>query len=158
MHHDVIGGDEPLLGDGGALDALIGFYRAFNAGDLAGLARNWSQGDDPSTDNPIGGIRRGWEAIAQGYRRLFEGPATVRVEFFDVTSQGGPDHHLFVGRERGTCVSPSGTLDLRIRTSRLFVVIEGEWRQRHHHGSIEEPALLGAYQTVIFGQPIVHAP
>lgn len=50
------------------------------------------------------------------------------------------------------------TLDLRIRTSRLFVVIGGEWRHRHHYGLIEEPALLGAYQTVIFGQPIVHAP
>ncbi len=158
MPYDVIEGDEPLLGDGGALDALIGFYRAFNTGGLAGLARNWSQGDDPSMNNPIGGIQRGWEAIAQGYRRLFEGPATVRVEFFDVTSQGGPDHHLFVGRERGTCVSPSGTLDLRIPTSRLIVVIGGERRQRHHLGSIEEPALLGAYQTVIFGQPIVHAP
>jgi hypothetical protein len=155
MPYNVIKGDEPPHGDGGALDALIDFYRAFNSGDLAGLTRNWSQGDDPSMDNPIGGIRRGWEAIAQGYRRLFEGTATVHVEFFDFTSQGGPDHHLFVGRERGTCVFPSGSLDLRIRTSRLFVLIGNEWRQRHHHGSIEEPALLGAYQTLILGQPIV---
>jgi hypothetical protein len=28
------------------------------------------------------------------------------------------------------------------------------WRQLHHHGSIEAPALLAAYQKVIFGAPI----
>ena len=50
----------------GALDALIDFYRAFNSRDLDALAANWADGDAPSMSNPIGGIRRGWPAIAGG--------------------------------------------------------------------------------------------
>jgi hypothetical protein len=46
------------------------------------------------------------------------------------------------------------TLDLRIRTTRWFVKSDGRWRQLHHHGSIEEPALLADYQRAIFGAPL----
>jgi hypothetical protein len=46
------------------------------------------------------------------------------------------------------------TIELRIRTTRWFTRIDGLWRQLHHHGSIEEPALLSAYQEIIFGAPL----
>jgi hypothetical protein len=147
----VITGAESLAGDGSAHDALIDFYRAFNARDIDSLARNWAAADMPSMDNPIGGIRRGWQSIHDGYLKLFDGPARVRVEFFDFTSQGGENCHLFVGRERGVCETPTRRIELRIRTTRWFVRLDGNWRQLHHHGSIEEPALLAAYQRAIFG-------
>jgi len=149
-----ITGDEKRSGDGSALDALIDFYRAFNARDLEGLTANWAAGDAPSMDNPIGGIRRGWTSISEGYGKLFGGPATVRVTFHDFTSQGGSDWHLFVGREKGSCKTPKTTIDLRIRTTRWFTKIGGLWRQLHHHGSIEEPVLLAEYQRAIFGAPL----
>lgn len=152
-----ITGAEPRSGDG-PLDALIAFYHAFNEGDLGALAANWAAGDTPSMDNPIGGIRRGSEEIAQGYGRLFGGPARVYVEFFDFSRQGGQGFHLFVGRERGWCETPTRRIDLRIRTSRLFVCVDDAWRQLHHHGSIEEPTLLAAYQTAILGAPLERAP
>jgi hypothetical protein len=47
-------------------------------------------------------------------------------------------------------VDPSGV----IRTSRWFVKMRGVWRQLHHHGSIEEPALLAEYQRAILGTPL----
>jgi ketosteroid isomerase-like protein len=148
-----ITGSEARTGNG-ALDALIGFYRAFNSRDLDGLAANWAEGDAPSMDNPIGGIRRGWPTIREGYAKLFGGPASIRVTFYDVTSQGGDNWHLFVGREKGTCTTPQATIDLRIRTTRWFTKSNGVWRQLHHHGSIEEPALLAEYQRAIFGAPL----
>ena len=153
IENHAITGAEALTGDA-AHDALIAFYRAFNGRDLASLAVNWAEGDIPSMDNPIGGIRRGWASIAEGYARLFDGPARVHVEFFDYSSQGGADHRLFVGREGGWCETIAGRIDLRIRTSRLFVRDDRAWRQHHHHGSIDEPALLAAYQTAILGQPL----
>ena len=58
-------GREARSGGGDALDALIDFYRAFNARDLDGLAANWEQGDAPNMDNPMGGIRRGWRLSAR---------------------------------------------------------------------------------------------
>lgn len=108
----------------------------------------------PSMDNPIGGIRRGWNEIRDGYARLFGGPAVVEVEFHDFSSQGGADWHLFVGRERGVCRSPERRLDLRIRTTRWFVQTPRGWRQFHHHGSLEEPSLLAEYQQAILGAPL----
>jgi hypothetical protein len=150
-----ITGAEALAGDGGPLDALIDFYRSFNARDLDGLTANWADGDAPSMDSPFGGMRRGWLAIREGYSKLFNGPATVRVGFHDFTSQGGgSDWSLFVGREKGICETPIESLDLRIRTSRLFIKMKGVWRQLHHHGSIEEPVLLAEYQRAILGAPL----
>ena len=149
-----ITGEEARIGDGGALDALIDFYQAFNGRDLDALAAIWAPGDAPSMDNPIGGIRRGWQAISVGYAKLFSGPAVVQVAFHDFTSQGGDDWHLFVGRERGFCRMPDMTLELRIRTTRWFTKSHGTWRQLHHHGSIEEPAQLAEYQRAIFGEPL----
>lgn len=149
-----ITGAEALAGDGSALDALKAFYRAFNGRDMAALASNWAQGERPSMDNPIGGIRRGWPAIRGGYEKLFDGPATVRVTFHDFTSDGGDDWHLFVGREKGVCVIGGRTIDVRFRTTRWFVKIDGAWRQLHHHGSADEPQLLADYQRAILGAPI----
>lgn len=141
-----ITGAETRTGDGTALDALIDFYRAFNGRDIKALAANWAEGSAPSMDNPIGGIRRGWSSIREGYARLFGGPARVNVSFYDFTSHEGQDWCLFVGRERGRCTAPGTTLELRIRTSRLFVRRDGAWRQLHHHGSMDEPELLSDYQ------------
>lgn len=146
-----ITGSEARQGDGSALDALIVFYSAFNSRNLDALAVNWAQGDAPSMDNPIGGIRRGWRAIKEGYLDLFAGPASIRVTFHDFTSQGGAAWHLFVGREKGTCSVSNTTIELRIRTTRWFTRQGGIWRQLHHHGSIDEPALLADYQNTILG-------
>lgn len=149
-----ITGRETIHDPANPLAALSGFYRAFNAGDLDGLARNWLDGDEPSMSNPVGGLRRGWRDIREGYARLFCGAARVQVAFHDFTMQGDDRACLFVGREKGVCESQAGALALRIRTTRWFVRRGGVWRQLHHHGSIEEPALLAAYQHAILGAPI----
>lgn len=146
-----VDGHETKRADGGPLDALIGFYRAFNAADLAGLESVWLDGPTPSMDNPIGGIRRGWPQIAEGYSKLFDGPAKVNVTFHDFTSQGSDDWNLFVGRERGVCKTPSETLLVAFRTTRWFVRKNGSWRQLHHHGSVEDPNMLADYQRLIYG-------
>jgi len=153
-----INGSEHTAPDHAPLASLVAFYQAFNARDLEALARNWATGEEPSMDNPIGGVRRGWPDIRAGYERLFGGPAHVYVEFHDYTETAGADFHLFVGRERGYCLSNGNRLDLRIRTSRLFARRDGVWRQLHHHGSIEEPHLLETYQCMILGAPVRLAP
>jgi hypothetical protein len=147
-----ITGNEPKAGNGDPLDALIDFYSAFNTADMPALEAIWVEGEAPSMDNPIGGIRRGWGAIAEGYSKLFEGHAKVQVTFHDFTSQGGEDWHLFVGRERGQCETLKETLDVAFRTTRWFIRTNGLWRQLHHHGSVEDPKMLADYQRLIFGE------
>ena len=137
-----------------ALAALSAFYEAFNSRDLDALEKNWAEGSVPVMDNPIGGIRHGWRDIAEGYKRLFYGDARVTVELNDVYEISGSDCCQFIGRETGTCETRDKTLDLNIRTSRLYMRIDGRWRQVHHHGSIDAPSQLSAYQSLVLGQPV----
>ena len=39
--------------------------------------------------------------------------------------------------------------NLNVRTSRIFQLIDGRWRQMHHHGSIEDGGLLSEYQNAV---------
>jgi ketosteroid isomerase-like protein len=71
------------------------------------------------------------------------------VEFHDYTLATAADVFWAVGRERGKFETERGSLDLAIRTSRVFRRVNGRWRQIHHHGSIEQPELLEAYQKAV---------
>lgn len=131
-------------------NALAQFYAAFNTCDLELMAANWSQAPDVVMDNPLGGIARGWDEIRAIYQRIFDGPARVSVEFHDYTLHGNHNHDLFfaVGRERGT-LERGKVLKLSIRTTRVFRRVAGVWRQVHHHGSIDDPEMLRAYQALV---------
>lgn len=133
--------------------ALEQFYAAFNGRDLALMAENWAQTDEIALDNPLGGIRRGWADIRPLYERVFSGPAVVYVAFHDYTLHVAHDLFYAVGRERGHFRSGDTELALAIRTSRVFRQFEGRWKQVHHHGSIEDPALLARYQAAVLGTP-----
>jgi ketosteroid isomerase-like protein len=113
------------------------------------MEANWDNSEEASMDNPLGGIKRGWPEIRQVYERIFTGQATVRVEFHDYTLHEAGEVFWVVGRERGRLEQDGRTLDLAIRTSRLFRRSAGGWRQVHHHGSMDDPALLDAYQRAV---------
>jgi ketosteroid isomerase-like protein len=130
--------------------ALAEFYRAFNSRDLALMERNWETSPEAAMDNPLGGIKRGWPEIRPVYERIFSSPAGVYVEFHDYTLHVAGEVFWAIGRERGRFEREGAALDLAIRTSRLFRRdAAGRWRQVHHHGSIEDPRLLAAYQQAV---------
>lgn len=134
-------------------DALVEFYRAFNKGNFHLMAENWLQTADASMSNPLGGVKRGWDEIRTVYQNIFNGPADVYVEYYDYAIFDGEGFFHAVGRERGTLGLGGKTIDLKIRTSRTFVFSDGRFRQLHHHGSIEDAALLAMYQnTVLTGK------
>ena len=54
-----------------------------------------------------------------------------------------------VGRERGEFLLGETAINLAIRTTRIYKLIDGRWRQVHHHGSIDDPELLAQYQSAI---------
>lgn len=144
-----ITGSEKRSGKNNPKEALIEFYDAFNNRNLDLMQKNWANTDEIAMDNPLGGIMRGWEDIYPVYQRIFEGKAKVYVEYYDYTIHEGADLFYAVGRERGYFKIGDQKIDLKIRTSRIFKKINNEWRQVHHHGSIEDPALLLAYQNLV---------
>ncbi len=144
-----ITGAEDLASFEGPLAALVGFYRAFNGRDLSLMVENWENSGEASMDNPLGGIKRGWDEIRLVYERIFGGEASVQIQFHDYTLHCMGDVFMAVGRERGTLRNAGMSLDLRIRTSRVFSRGSGGWRQVHHHGSIDDPDLLARYQAAV---------
>lgn len=132
--------------------ALVQFYCAFNTGDMNKMSNNWAQTSDIAMDNPLGGIKRGWPEIQAVYERLFTGTAKVYVEYFDYTLHEAENMFYTVGRERGFFRLDNEDITLAIRTSRIYQKIGVIWQQVHHHGSIEEPQLLGSYQAAVLGR------
>lgn len=131
--------------------AACEFYRAFNARDLALLARNWSHADEAVLDDPMAGVRRGWAAIRDAYERLLDGPAVVRAELVDYTILESPRLAYFAGRERGYVRARDEEIPLAMRITRLFRRSGGRWRQVHCHGVIEDAQLLARHREMLQG-------
>ena len=130
-------------------EALVEFYKAFNGRDFELMQKNWLNNEEIAMDNPLGGIKRGWSEIKSIYERIFNGQAKVYVEFYDYTIVPMEGGFVAIGRERGSVEIKGKKLELAIRTSRIYKLVEGSYKQVHHHGSIEEPALLKAYQELV---------
>lgn len=133
----------------GARAALESFYYALNHADLDVLGRVWATHPLAQLNNPVGGILRGGDAVVALYARIFAGSMRLRIEFRDIVEYLDEDHAVFAGRETGT-YGPDDT-PLTIRTSRYFRYVDGRWAQFHHHGSIDDPDALRAYQRAVSG-------
>jgi ketosteroid isomerase-like protein len=129
--------------------ALSIFYRAFNERNMQLMQQSWLNTDEISMNNPIGGIRRGWLELQKGYDKIFNGKAKVFVELYDFSVHSTEKMFFVVGKERGYFKTEQVDISLAIRTSRVFIKSQGEWRQIHHHGSIDNPDLLKNYQAAI---------
>lgn len=136
-----------------SLQALAQFYRALNSRDLELMQQNWANSVEAAMDNPLGGIKRGWNEIRTTYERLFASNGKYQFEFYDYTLHESEDVFYVVGRERGELVASGRPMRLAIRTSRIFRRdADGKWRQVHHHGSIDDPQMLAAYQEAVLGK------
>jgi ketosteroid isomerase-like protein len=129
--------------------ALAQFYRAFNTRDLRMLNENFANVDEVAIDNPLGGIRRGADEPYKMYEGVFKSRADVHVVFWDYTIHRAGDVFWAVGRERGTYRDGDAVKELNIRTTRIYKLTDGRWRQMHHHGSIEDAQLLAEYQSAV---------
>lgn len=133
------------------MKALSTFYKALNSRNLELMAHSWIQTDEAVMDNPVGGIKRGWDEIKAVYAQVFSRPEPFWFEFHDYSYHEANDVFYVVGRERGEYGSGSMRLAMAIRTSRFFRLIDGEWKQVHHHGSIDDADLLSRYQRAVRG-------
>lgn len=147
-----ITGSEVVLDEATPMAGLIQFYQGFNARDLETVASNWLQSKQASMSNPLGGVKRGWDEIAGVYERIFNGAATVYVEFYDFSLHETESMFCAVGRERGWLEKDGHKLELAIRTSRTFLKYRQGWKQLHHHGSMDNPKLLAQYQQLVSGR------
>ncbi|MDH5483660.1 MAG: nuclear transport factor 2 family protein [Gammaproteobacteria bacterium] len=144
-----ITGKETATGIASPFQALLNFYSAFNNQNLESMERNWLQTDDASMSNPLGGIKRGWDEIREVYKKIFNGEARVYVEFYDYSIHPTKDMFIAVGHERGLLEINNQQIELAIRTSRIYQLHDRQWKQIHHHGSMDNPGLLKTYQATL---------
>ena len=149
IEHTPVTGKEPKDHLTPQMRALSAFYQALNSRDMELMAQNWAQTDEVVMDNPVGGIKRGWDEIRAVYERVFGSSGRFWFEFYDFSCHEAGEIFYVVGRERGEYTAGETVLSMAIRTSRVFRRIDGEWRQVHHHGSIDDPELLAAYQQAV---------
>lgn len=149
----IINGSENLANfENFNLRALVSFYKAFNQRDLKLMQKVWLNTDAASMNNPVGGIMRGWNNIENVYNKIFNGKVKVYVEFYDFTIHSTDNMFLVTGRERGFFEKENTKIDLAIRTSRVFIMVNGDWKQIQHHGSIDNPDLLKRYQDAVLNK------
>lgn len=127
--------------------ALVDFYYAFNHQDFEVMTSNWISTEEASMSNPLGGVKRGWNEIEEVYRKIFNGKAKVYVEFYDYSIHVTENMFIAVGRERGLLEINNQKIELAIRTSRTYCIVNNQWKQIHHHGSMDNPELLAIYQN-----------
>jgi hypothetical protein len=135
----------------GAISCLETFYYAFNNKDLEIFKKIWFNDALIQLNNPLGGIIRGIHPIIELYERIFNGPASVWVEFSDIVYYQSADMITFVGRETGEFSINNQKINLQIRTTRFFGYADkdNQWFQIHHHGSIDNAELLDSYQKAV---------
>jgi SnoaL-like domain len=137
----------------GARALVESFYYAFNQRDIGIFAQVWANHELIQLNNPLGGILRGFEPIANLYQSIFTGSASVWVALSDIVEFQTDDMVVFAGRETGEFTKGKTTVSVAIRTSRI-VQWFGEdigWKQTHHHGSIDDPKILAEYQQAVRG-------
>jgi len=138
----------------GARALLESFYYAFNHRKMDVFSQVWANDALIQLNNPLGGILRGYESIANLYQGIFTGPARVWVEFSDIVEYQSNDMVVFAGREHGEFTKGEISVSLSIRTSRIIQWLDSDvgWKQTHHHGSIDDPKLLAEYQQAVRGK------
>ena len=87
-------------------------------------------------DDPVLGGCHGWQEIEAAYKRAFADSDSVKATFeYSIVRLG----ETFLARGTEHRTNGDGAAALEIRTSRLFSLINGRWRQLHHHGSLRRP-------------------
>ncbi len=148
----IINGKDTQRGHDSKYEIVESFYKAFNSKDLELMKKNWSHSESISMANPIGGIRRGWNEILKGYEKIFSSDHRVYVELYDFQFNSSDQMFVINGRERGNLTVGENQIDLHIRTTRIYKLEGAQWRQIVHHGSIDDPKLLEAYQKIILNK------
>ncbi|MCG6968396.1 MAG: nuclear transport factor 2 family protein [Gammaproteobacteria bacterium] len=150
--NQLITGQEAITDTTSPYASLVNFYSAFNQKNFDSMQANWLQSGQASMSNPLGGLKRGWNEIQEVYQKIFNGPAKVYVEFYDFSIHATKAMFIAVGRERGFLEIGAEKIDLAIRTTRIYLLDQQQWKQLHHHGSMDNPELLSRYQTAVLNK------
>lgn len=107
------------------------FYDAHEARDLPAMASVWEHSERVICIHPGWPILRGWAAVEESWRRIFDGPG--RNQFICTNESVRLDGDLaWVNLDENLVAGPQTST---IAATNLFARVQGVWRMVLHHGS-----------------------
>lgn len=113
------------------LAANRAFYDAHEARELSAMSVVWEHADRVVCIHPGWPILRGWHAVEQSWRLIFEGPGR---------------NQFIITNELAEVIGDAAWVNLEenlvdrgdthtIAATNVFALIDGEWKMTAHHGS-----------------------
>jgi ketosteroid isomerase-like protein len=111
------------------------FYRAFESRDVTEMEKVWATGDNIQCGHPGWRILRGWNAVMESWRCIFEDTPTIRFNLTDVSIEICGALAWVTLYENLTSSVEGQNVSATILTTNIFEKSSGGWRMIHHHGS-----------------------
>lgn len=115
--------------------ANAGFYRAFEALDLAAMDEVWAHGDDVKCVHPGWPLLVGWPAVRESWQAIFQNTAEMRFTISDVRVEAAREL-AWVTCTENILSDVGGRVGVTaILATNLFARVDDRWRLVHHHAS-----------------------
>ena len=125
----------PSADDRAVRAALDAFYDAFQALDMAAMARVWAQRPQDVCVHPGWEILSGWPVIRESWRAIFANTGFVRFQATDVQVELLGDLARVTNVENLLTVAGQETAHSVIAATNLFLRTPHGWKLTLHHGS-----------------------
>ncbi|HVO92185.1 MAG TPA: nuclear transport factor 2 family protein [Terriglobales bacterium] len=126
-----------------------GFYRAFESLDIKRMEAVWTKDAEIQCGHPGWRLLRGWDAVMESWRRIFENTPAIQFMLTDVSVQVH-DNLAWVTLYENLNSSLEGqNLSATVLTTNIFYKSADGWCLLHHHGStVSQPRLSDQTPTV----------
>jgi len=116
-------------------EANESFYRAFESLDVKEMEKVWAAGDNIQCGHPGWRVLRGWNAVMESWRCIFENSPTIRFLLTDVSIEIRGALAWVTLYENLNSSVEGENLSAIILTTNIFEKSSGGWRMILHHGS-----------------------
>jgi ketosteroid isomerase-like protein len=115
--------------------ANAGFYRAFEALDLAAMDRVWAHGAYVKCVHPGWPLLVGWDAVRASWEQIFASTAEMRFTVADVRV-ASVGNLAWVTCTENILSEVRGRVGVTtVLATNVFERVDGRWRLVHHHAS-----------------------
>ena len=111
------------------------FYRAFESLDIKRMESVWDRDDAIQCGHPGWRILRGWQAVMESWRAIFENTPAIRFTLTDVTVEVRGRLAWVTLYENLNSSLEGQNVAATILTTNIFRKGSDGWRMIHHHGS-----------------------
>lgn len=125
------------------------FYLAFESLDIKRMEAVWASDGEIQCGHPGWRILRGWKAVMESWRRIFENTPQIQFMLSDVTVEVRGGLAWVTLYENLNSVVEGQNVAATILTTNIFRKDPEGWRMVHHHGSsVAQPPRQDSTPTV----------